>query len=163
MHLFRGSSKIKKHNKRVLATLKVGDAIEFRGRFYSHWAIYIGNGKIIHVSDVRISCCSGTSNFSSVSSERGKSFKKAEIKVSKFDDETKGCRAFKNNSVDERFPPNPVEEIIWTAMLLQGPIDYNLRTNNCEHFVTLCRNGVLMSAQVENCENHFKKAFGLFN
>lgn len=146
---FRDSFKVEEHNRRQLNTLEIGDAIEFERGYYSHWAIYLGNGQIIHVSDVEIGCCSGTSNFSRVSSEGDKSFKKAEVLVSNFDKETKGCYAFKNNSKDERFPPRPVAEIIRTARSMEGPIDYNLLKNNCEHFVSLCRNRVPISDQDE--------------
>lgn len=36
------SSEVMSHNRRVLASLREGDLIEFSRGAYSHWAIYIG-------------------------------------------------------------------------------------------------------------------------
>ena len=57
-----------------------------------------------------------------------------------------------NNKYDDKYKPLPAKEIVKTALSQLGPkVDYNLLTNNCEHFVTQLRYGKPGSEQVRMC------------
>lgn len=140
------------HNKSVLASLKIGDAVEFKRfkAFYSHWGIYIGNEQIIHLTCPRENAKSGSSHSSSGCSLCGLNFDKAIVQIDDFWDVVgEDCEAEKNNSKDNYLPVKAVDEIIKMAKSLIGETNYNLIYNNCEHFVSKCRNGIAKSEQVD--------------
>ncbi len=40
-----------KHVEEIRDELEVGDLIEFHRDDYNHWGIYIGNNKVVHITD----------------------------------------------------------------------------------------------------------------
>ncbi|XP_059711456.1 phospholipase A and acyltransferase 1-like [Haemorhous mexicanus] len=119
-----------------------GDLIEIDRPGYQHWALYVGDGYVIHVTDEGASSISLSS--SSIHAKRAK-VKKQLLKVVV---ENHNWRV--NNKYDCSFTPFPVKEIIRRAEQRIGmEVQYNVLTNNCEHFVTELRYGVRVSEQVE--------------
>ena len=123
----------------LLRHLLPGDMIQVKGNyiyqwFYSHFAIFIGNGEIVHVD----------------SSDNP--LKKCDVVRISMVDAFKGKLVRKNNHLDNadnfRDRIRPTREIVRTARDWVGKNwDYNFYTNNCEHFVTLCRYGRPISLQ----------------
>lgn len=146
-------SDVKEHNLKLLSTLAYGDAVEFRRGLYSHWGVFIGyeadqNGvlrpRIVHLTSRE----ENVINPSSGCSVCGLTIDKAVIKNSDFFDVAKDCKAYKNNSKDVKFEVKPVQDIIQYAKSKEGNTNYNVFWQNCEHFVSMCRNGVERSDQV---------------
>jgi len=97
--------------------LSRGDHIVVRRGVYTHHGIYLGNQKVIHY--------------------RNKGVKVEDIKVFK-----KYCRVFKVLIRKENSPLlYPIETVINRAMERINENEYNLITNNCDHFANWCRNG----------------------
>lgn len=123
----------------LLPHLRPGDMIQVKGNyiyqwFYSHFAIFIGNGEIVHVD----------------SSDNP--LRKCDVVRISMVDAFKGKLVRKNNHLDNadnfRDRIRPPREIVRTARDWVGKNwDYNFYTNNCEHFVTLCRYGRPVSLQ----------------
>ncbi|XP_056354520.1 uncharacterized protein LOC130256690 [Oenanthe melanoleuca] len=117
-----------------------GDLIEIFLGHYEHWAIYVGRGYVIHVTDLdRTGASSG-----SVSSAFGEVVVKKEL-LEKVVRKDEWCV---NNKYDKNWNPFPVKEIIWRAEGWVGEkVPYRLFWNNCEHFVTKLRYGEAVSDQ----------------
>jgi cell wall-associated NlpC family hydrolase len=123
----------------LVDNLRPGDLIQVKGNFvhqwfYSHFAIFIGNGEIVHVD-----------------SPANTSRKCDVVRVSMVD-ALKGKLVRKNNHLDNvdgfRDKVQSPRQIVKTARDWVGKFwDYNFYTNNCEHFVTLCRYGRPISLQ----------------
>ncbi|XP_063264786.1 phospholipase A and acyltransferase 3-like [Prinia subflava] len=119
-----------------------GDLIEIFRPVYQHWALYVGDGYVIHVTDEGDSSVLGSS--SSMSAIRAKVKKELLKKVAGND---KWCV---NNKYDRSRDPLPVEEIIRRAEQWIGKeVPYNVLGSNCEHFVTGLRYGKRKSDQVK--------------
>ncbi|XP_012946933.1 phospholipase A and acyltransferase 3 [Aplysia californica] len=127
------SKEDKAHNLKVLKSLSPGDRVEFKRGVFSHWGLYIGDEKIIHVT--------------------GPEPEQAEVRIDKFLDVVQDGRAEKNNSKDEEWNPLAVGEIIKRAKQRLGKVQYSLLSNNCEHFVNWCRYGKSESDQVNKVMN----------
>ena len=121
--------------------LQPGDLIQKKGNFfmdffYSHWAVYIGNGEIVHVIAVEGSSA------------------KADIVRQNMETAFQGTNVRKNNHMDEFWTPRLRPIIVIAARNLVGtPWAYNLVSKNCEHFASFCRYGREISLQ----------SFGLFD
>jgi hypothetical protein len=110
----------------------IGDLIEIKRLFYDHWAVYVGDGKIIHVSndeDAKV-----TIKLDLLKNVCGKS----------------SCRI--NNlekAAQERgLKPRSAGTILDHANDMLGIIfEYHPINNNCEHFATNCRFGLSFSQQ----------------
>ncbi|NXQ50440.1 HRSL1 enzyme, partial [Catharus fuscescens] len=119
-----------------------GDLIQIYRPFYQHWALYVGNGYVIHVTDEGTPSISGS--ITSVSAKRGKVKKELLTKVVKQDK-----WRVNNKKYDRSRTPRPVKEIIQRAEEWIGEeVEYNVLGNNCEHFVTELRYGDAVSKQV---------------
>ena len=105
--------------------------------FYSHFAIYIGNGEIVHAD---------------TADKRSRFRSKCAIVRVNMVDALNGKLVRKNNHLDNsdgfRDMIQSPRQIVKTARDWVGQFwDYNFYTNNCEHFVTLCRYGRSISLQ----------------
>ena len=126
---------------------------DFYQWFYSHFAIYIGNGEIVHLQ-------------SPSSSPRRGIDTKCAVTREKMVDAFRNDLVRKNNHLDNmesfrrliRSPREIVKtarEIVKTAREIVKTArewlikywDYNFFTNNCEHFATVCRYGRPVSLQ----------------
>uniref|UniRef100_A0A8C2BQU1 LRAT domain-containing protein n=1 Tax=Cyprinus carpio TaxID=7962 RepID=A0A8C2BQU1_CYPCA len=119
-----------------------GDLIEiFRG-LYQHWAIYVGDGNVIHVVLPSENTDAGGSRVKSVLRN------KAIVKKEKLQDVVSSDKYRINNVLDEKYQPLP--DILQKAENLVGEtLPYDLLTRNCEHFVTQLRYGTPQSQQVQ--------------
>uniref|UniRef100_A0A8C5R6H4 LRAT domain-containing protein n=1 Tax=Leptobrachium leishanense TaxID=445787 RepID=A0A8C5R6H4_9ANUR len=123
---------------------KPGDLIEFQRVGYQHWAIYMGDGDVVHLTDQ-----DGKSSISSVMNSSAVVRKDPLEKVAEKDN----YRV--NNKYDEKRKPLPTEKVLRAALEKVGKrMKYNITTENCEHFVTQLRNGRSFSDQVKNVMTH---------
>ncbi|KAI5932965.1 phospholipase A and acyltransferase 4 [Manis javanica] len=125
--------------------LSPGDLIEIFRIGYEHWAIYVGNGYVIHLAPPSEYPGAGSSSVFSVLSSR------AVVKRELLKDVVGGCHYRVNNDLDKKYIPQPVNVIICSAKEKVGEeMVYNILDRNCEHFVTDLRYGKAKSEQVEN-------------
>ncbi len=142
--------------------LKAGDVIGVsRKGLYEHYAVYTGNGKVIHY------CGEGYDFLGTVSIH--------EADISEFLKDSKNCFVvwFDNgipykiqsettflfngsldyyNGVFRRIKRKTfsAKETVERARSRIGETKYNLLTNNCEHFAMWCKTGISESSQVKN-------------
>ncbi|XP_072859603.2 phospholipase A and acyltransferase 1 isoform X1 [Pogona vitticeps] len=126
-----------------------GDLIEIFRPFYKHWAVYVGNGYVVHLASA-----DGVVGDSLASSNT----KKALVKIDRLLDACAGDQWRVNNKHDNSRPPKSVEEIVHTALSCVGKeISYNVLLRNCEHFATFIRYDEATSEQAV-----YFGVFGLF-
>ena len=123
----------------LVHNLVPGDMVQVKGNyiyqwFYSHFAIFIGNGEIVHVHSPQ------------------NQTRKCDVVRVKMVDAFRGKLVRKNNHLDNaeafRDKVQTTRQIVRTARDWVGKFwDYNFYTNNCEHFVTMCRYGRPISLQ----------------
>jgi hypothetical protein len=127
----------------VLETAQRCDLIEFRRKTYVHWGMYIGKETecVIHL------CNLGNG--------------KGKVQMDLFVDVADGDKCRINNKEKmvqkwskpkKRHPDfterDPDDVIEFARKMFDIEIDYNVRTNNCEHLCTNWKYGVSNSAQV---------------
>ncbi|XP_077772513.1 phospholipase A and acyltransferase 2-like [Podarcis muralis] len=123
---------------------KPGDQIEISRFFSQHWAIYVGDRYVVHLT----SADGSTGSFFSISLPADT--KKAVVKKEKLSKVAGISDWTVNNKKDRKYKARPVNEIISTANEYVGmEIDYNVVTKNCEHFVAELRYGPPDSRQAE--------------
>ncbi|XP_043113217.1 phospholipase A and acyltransferase 3-like [Puntigrus tetrazona] len=120
-----------------------GDLIEiFRGS-YQHWAIYVGEGYVIHLAPPSEHAEAGAYSMMSVLCDKAK-VKKEELFEVVGNDEYRV-----NNLLDDKYEPRPVRDILRDAHRFLGQeLPYCVLRGNCEHFVTELRYGQPQSRQV---------------
>ena len=120
----------------LVDNLRPGDMIQVKGNFiiqwfYSHFAVFIGKGEIVHVA-----------------SSNNWIREKTVIVRARMVDEFDGKLVRKNNHLDNSLVSQPKRQIVLTARSKVGQSwNYNLFTHNCEHFATWCRYGREISLQ----------------
>ncbi|XP_054998331.1 phospholipase A and acyltransferase 4-like isoform X2 [Sorex araneus] len=120
-----------------------GDLIEIFRVGYQHWAIYVGDGYVVHVAPIRDTPGSSGSSISSVGDGR------AVVKLERLEDVVGDCLYKVNNHLDGKYEPLPVKEIIRATKGMVGQeLKYSVQRKNCEHFVTKLRYGKSESEQV---------------
>ncbi|XP_030579275.1 phospholipase A and acyltransferase 3-like isoform X2 [Archocentrus centrarchus] len=118
---------------------ELGDLIQIFRDNYQHWAVYVGDGFVVHfVED------SGGSISTSVTAGNGFVLKQKLWNVV-------GKDKWKvNNSLDKEYKPHPANVIVKKAKAVTDKqLEYNLLSYNCEHFVNELRYGVAESQQVQ--------------
>ncbi|KAG5263468.1 hypothetical protein AALO_G00265160 [Alosa alosa] len=122
---------------------EIGDLIEiFRGT-YQHWAVYIGDGCVIHVAPSSEEARSGSRSMMSVLSDR------AVIKKEELWDVVGTDQYSINNRLDNKYEPRPAHVIQREAHRLLGQeVPFCVFQGNCEHFATELRYGKAESRQV---------------
>lgn len=120
-----------------------GDLIEiFRGS-YQHWAVYIGNGLVVHLAPPSEIGGAGANSVMSVLAE------KAIVKEEELWDVVGMNQWIINNTLDEKYTPRPAEAIVREARRRVGQeVPYCVFRENCEHFVNELRYGHPESRQV---------------
>ncbi|XP_064865337.1 phospholipase A and acyltransferase 4-like [Oncorhynchus nerka] len=130
--------------------MQFGDMIEIdRGR-YNHWALYIGNGTVIHVvvqeKPSRSRCFRLCSSSSSL-------YSNATITVDTLNNVAGQNRYQINNYLNLTAREDTI--IKKDVEKMRGhTIPYNLLERNCEHFVTFLRYGQSKSKQVDDFLNN---------
>uniref|UniRef100_A0A3P9H9B1 LRAT domain-containing protein n=1 Tax=Oryzias latipes TaxID=8090 RepID=A0A3P9H9B1_ORYLA len=129
---------------------KPGDLIEIIRGNYSHWAVYVGNGYVVH--------------FGAPKSQSGSSIGGVDgiVMKEKLEDVAGKDKWRVNNSLDKKYKPLPPDEIVKKACSLVGvSLKYHLTKYNCEHFATEMRYGKAESRQVGHCWCFFFFFFNL--
>ncbi|GAB6028422.1 hypothetical protein CHUAL_002582 [Chamberlinius hualienensis] len=146
------------YSKRNLSELyrqiELGDLIEISRLGCRHWAVCVEAGRTQCTIMHRISSswlafsssksCSSTNSGNSIIEE-----KLDTVVNGVFDGTLEIFEARINNSLDKTYKPFP-PEVIATRAKAHPQDDYNLFTNNCEHFANECRYGQKVSFQIEN-------------
>ncbi|XP_049748244.1 phospholipase A and acyltransferase 4-like isoform X1 [Elephas maximus indicus] len=105
-----------------------GDLIAISRAAYKHWAIYMGDGNVVHLN---------------------KSGIQVVVKQEPLKEVVKEDEYWVSNYLDCKYKPRPVDEIISLAKKTIGKkVKYNLLCCNCEHFATELRYGRRHSNQV---------------
>ncbi|XP_076015703.1 phospholipase A and acyltransferase 3-like [Genypterus blacodes] len=120
-----------------------GDLIEiFRGS-YQHWAVYIGDGFVVHMVPPSEVAGAGSSSMMSVITE------KALVRRQELWDVVGTNKWEINNSLDKKYEPRPAEDIVRDARAMVGKeVPYCVFRDNCEHFSNEMRYGKAESRQV---------------
>ncbi|KAM9377693.1 phospholipase A and acyltransferase 3-like isoform 1-T2 [Pholidichthys leucotaenia] len=120
-----------------------GDLIEiFRGS-YQHWAVYVGDGFVVHMAPPSEVPGGGSSSMMSVLTE------KAIVKKEELWDVVGTDQWIINNDLDKKYQPRPVHIIVREACQQVGQeLPYCVFRGNCEHFVNELRYGKAESRQV---------------
>ncbi|XP_066299033.1 uncharacterized protein [Branchiostoma lanceolatum] len=116
----------RRYNEGVFDRCKEGDLLEFHRRLYSHWAVYVGDGMVIHRIEVN---------------------GRVKIREDRFWDVAGNDMVSINNYLDSIKAAKPGHEIVQRARSRQGDTCYNLMSKNCEHFANWCRYDVTFSRQ----------------
>ncbi|XP_017372385.1 phospholipase A and acyltransferase 4 isoform X2 [Cebus imitator] len=125
--------------------LKPGDLIEIFRLGYQHWALYVGDGYVIHLAPPSEYPRAGSPNALSVLDRN------AVVKQERLEDVVEGCNYRVNNSLDREYRPLPIQVIISSAKKKVGQkMEYSIVRRNCEHFVTKLRYGKSRCKQVES-------------
>ncbi|XP_036404083.1 phospholipase A and acyltransferase 3-like [Megalops cyprinoides] len=120
-----------------------GDLIEiFRGT-YQHWAVYIGDGYVIHLAPPTETARGGAYSMMSVLCDKA-IIKKEELW------EVVGTDQYRiNNLLDDKYKPRNSDAIMREAQnLLEQERPFSVFRGNCEHFATELRYGKAESRQV---------------
>ncbi|KAA0718483.1 Retinoic acid receptor responder protein 3 [Triplophysa tibetana] len=122
-----------------------GDLIEIFRIGYQHWAIYVGEGFVIHMAPPSHYANAGSYSMISVTCPIAL-VKKEEIWDVVGSDEYRI-----NNLLDDKYEPREIRNILRDAQRLLGRRrPYCVVTYNCEHFVTELRYGKPESHQVRS-------------
>ncbi|XP_067244870.1 phospholipase A and acyltransferase 3-like [Chanodichthys erythropterus] len=120
-----------------------GDLIEISRGVYQHWAIYVGDGYVIHLAPPSEHAQAGAYSMMSVLSD------KATVKKEELCEVVGNDKYSIKNLLDEKYEPRPIQDVLRDAHSLLGKeLPYNVFTMNCEHFVTELRYGKPESRQV---------------
>ncbi|KAK5618067.1 hypothetical protein CRENBAI_022955 [Crenichthys baileyi] len=120
---------------------KPGDLIEIFRNIYEHWAVYVGEGYVVHL----LGPDGSLSSSSTINLPIGKNnvLKQKLLEVVSTDKWTI------NNLHDQEKQPRPPEVIVKEAHKLVGTTrSYNIVNFNCEHFATELRYGNAESEQL---------------
>ncbi|XP_046566049.1 phospholipase A and acyltransferase 3-like [Haliotis rubra] len=143
------SKEVRRHNEAVYTDLEVGDLLEFKRGMYSHWALFIGNSEVIHLSGEDDDGL-GEVDRTHIFTISGVTFDKAIVRRDNFWDVAGDDMVYKNNSNDSKWKSLPPSQIVERALSKIGRVGYNLIFSNCEHFVKWCRYNMERSDQVES-------------
>ena len=123
--------------------VRPGDVIcvERWGNLYRHYGVYVGKGKVIH--------------YAGRGGDWDDDVAVREVSMKNFmrdADEYMICK-FPGKSKDPHYHRYTKKETVKRAYSRLGEREYNLLTNNCEHFAVWCRTNISESRQVDRAEN----------
>ncbi|NWT07559.1 HRSL1 enzyme, partial [Mionectes macconnelli] len=120
-----------------------GDLIEINRGVYQHWALYMGDGYVIHLTAEDEGIPRPSAGSVAILT------RKAKVKKQLLKDVVGSNNWQVNNKYDSFRTPLPVKEIIERAeSYVDTERTYRLFYSNCEHFVTMLRYGEEISEQV---------------
>uniref|UniRef100_G1Q142 LRAT domain-containing protein n=1 Tax=Myotis lucifugus TaxID=59463 RepID=G1Q142_MYOLU len=116
---------------------KPGDLIEIPRTGSSHWALYVGDGYVVHLAP--------PGENSEAGAPTGIRVVKRELLM-----EVVGNCSYKViNHLDHQYKPRPIKEMLNAGKEMVGKeMEYSDLSRNCEHFVTDLRYGKARSRQV---------------
>ncbi|XP_074517981.1 lecithin retinol acyltransferase-like [Halichoeres trimaculatus] len=138
--------------KREVALTR-GDLLEVPRTMFTHFGIYLGDGRVAHfIPDILPVFSSDQSQISQmVTNTRlilGVFAKCGSIRVDSLEDFAYGAQILVNTKDQVcSHPPLQGEEVAQRAEKLLGQVSYSLLWYNCEHYVMYCRYGRLISFQ----------------
>uniref|UniRef100_A0A3Q4GFX2 LRAT domain-containing protein n=1 Tax=Neolamprologus brichardi TaxID=32507 RepID=A0A3Q4GFX2_NEOBR len=116
-----------------------GDLIEIFRDSYQHWAVYVGDGSVVHL----VVPSKSRTHFPQLNSSQG-AVREETLRAVVGNDQWQI-----NNSLDSTYRPRPADVIVTEARSWVGrTITYHSIRRNCEHFATEQRYGVSASQQV---------------
>ncbi|XP_059147864.1 lecithin retinol acyltransferase-like [Physella acuta] len=124
---------IESYNKAFVDQLHQGDLVKFHKRFYTHWAVYVGNRMVIHMAG----------------NVKNLALQKADVVELSLKRAADGSMAFLGNEMDGQWKPLPPAHIVKRARAQIGEVYYNILCHNCEHFAKWCRYNRDRSGQAE--------------
>ncbi|CAH1244076.1 HRASLS [Branchiostoma lanceolatum] len=128
--VFSSDDARRRNSEAVLSRCKEGDLLKiYTGFGYSHWAVYVGDGKVIHRTEDNGTVRVKEDRFWNVVGNR---FVKIKNRLEGF---IMGKAALPSNEIVER------------ARSKLGEVGYSTLFKNCEHFAHWCRYGVAISHQ----------------
>ncbi|XP_035017058.1 phospholipase A and acyltransferase 3 [Hippoglossus stenolepis] len=128
--------------------LRLGDLIEISRGTYQHWAVYVGNGYVVHLAPPCEGPGGGSSSVMSVLADSAM-VKKEFLWNVVGEDEWQV-----NNGLDREHSPRLGFVIANEAMGWVGrSVPYSIFSGNCEHFVNNLRYGKNVSGQVTQATN----------
>nr|XP_019573451.1 PREDICTED: HRAS-like suppressor 3 [Rhinolophus sinicus] len=108
---------------------KPGDLIEIFRPLYRHWAIYVGDGYVVHLAPPSEIAGAGAASLMSALTD------KAIVKKELLCDVAGRDKYHVNNKHDDKYPPLPPSKIIQRAEELVGQeMLYKLTSDNYKHF-----------------------------
>uniref|UniRef100_G1PZG6 LRAT domain-containing protein n=1 Tax=Myotis lucifugus TaxID=59463 RepID=G1PZG6_MYOLU len=114
-----------------------GDLIEISRIDSSHWALYVGNGYVVHLAPP------------GENSEAGAPTSLGVVKRQLLVEVLENCSYKVNNHLDHLYKPRPIHEMISSGKEMVGKkMEYSVLSRNCEHFVTDLRYGKACSRKV---------------
>ncbi|KAM3593991.1 uncharacterized protein V6R79_000447 [Siganus canaliculatus] len=117
-----------------IESLKPGDLIEVFRPAYQHWAVYIGNEEVVHLSHPNATPSSSLALSSGTF--------RAVVMRQRIQEVINGNIWRKNNLHDGIFKPREQHIIVEDAIRRVGEkVKYRVTTQNCEHFATELRYG----------------------
>ncbi|XP_035698725.1 uncharacterized protein LOC118431590 [Branchiostoma floridae] len=146
------SPEVRRHSEDVLSKCQEGDLLKFPREGYSHWAVYIGGEKVIHLSGKSDSVMKSISNSPSVFSTLLGVTDLGKVMEDSFWNVVGDSRVMMSNYLDATKYVRSGEEILERARLRLGEVGYNPLWENCEHFATWCRYGEKQSEQAETAK-----------
>ncbi|MXQ90703.1 hypothetical protein E5288_WYG016024 [Bos mutus] len=124
---------------------QLGDLIEIVRGPYSHWAVYVGGGYVVHLAPLSEIAGAGGASIMSAVADR------AIVKKERLCDVVGRDPYRVNNKHDDKYNPFPPSKIVqWAEELVGRELCYSLTSKNCEHFVNELRYGVSRSDQVRD-------------
>uniref|UniRef100_H2RUE9 Phospholipase A and acyltransferase 3-like n=1 Tax=Takifugu rubripes TaxID=31033 RepID=H2RUE9_TAKRU len=122
---------------------ELGDLIEIHRGSYQHWAVYVGDGFVVHLAPPFEGRGGQSSRVMSLVADR------AVVKREELWDVVGTDKWTINNGLDNKYQPRPSHIIVKAACELVGQqLPYCLFRGNCEHFVNELRYGKAESRQV---------------
>lgn len=134
--------------------LQAGDIIGVKRFLYSHYAVFVGDGKVIHYSgdggDFK-----GTKRIRYGTMGEFLGNKKEFFELVFSENHQKPEKEKRYETQNEKYHLFTPEETVERAKSRLGETKYNLALNNCEHFAIWCKTGVSESYQVKAVLKNF--------
>ncbi|XP_060552581.1 phospholipase A and acyltransferase 3-like [Ruditapes philippinarum] len=125
-----------------ISDLEEGDLIEFYRTIYCHWAVYIGDGNVIHLLSNADDITGKSNNKANIGGE-------GYVRIDDIRTVAGDSKTYRHNDLDKQLKHLDKTDIVMRARMKVGSHRYNLLSYNCEHFATECRYGEARSLQVE--------------
>ncbi|XP_060551649.1 lecithin retinol acyltransferase-like, partial [Ruditapes philippinarum] len=131
------------HNARLfLNSLEAGDMISFDCKTATHWGIYVGNKKVVHLTGKEEDILNDLSDQNeALFTVADKKYTKAYVKEEDFFVVAETFDTYESNLFDhqEGMIPFDPDEIVQLAKVMKGRIYYDATWNSCMKMAIFCR------------------------